>query len=220
MHQSAMPLILAVDATGDHGSLALLRGDELLEESLIHAPAGYSHLLYAEIEALLARHAVTLAEIACFASASGPGTFTGVRISLACVMGLAEALGRPAVAVSNLEALARFGTAPLRAAVLDARRGDLYGAVYDTAGRPVTDAVVAAPAVWLASLPARVEEFLTTGFPLVVDPPARVVVAPQAMAAQIARIAAQRLARGEVSDPSALDANYVRRADADLFWKQ
>ena len=215
-----MPLILAVDTTSEHGSLALLSGDELLEEARIHAPSGFSHLLYAEIEALLARHAVTLAEIACFASASGPGAFTGVRISLACVKGLAEALGKPAVAVSNLEALARFGTAPLRASVLDARRGDLYGAVYDARGRQVTGEVVAAPGAWLASLPPGVEEFLTTGFPLVVDPPARVVVAPLAMAAQIARIARARLARGEACDPASLDANYVRRADAELFWKE
>ncbi len=104
-----MALILAVDTTGEHGSLALLRGQDLLEEARIHAPEGFSHLLYSQIEALLARHAVTLREIECFASASGPGAFTGVRVCLACVKGLAEALGRPAVGVSNLEALARFG---------------------------------------------------------------------------------------------------------------
>ena len=230
------PLILAVDTTGEHGSLALLRGGEstsesssessseligeLIEEAPIHAPAGFSHLLFGEIEALLARHSVKLDDIAGFASASGPGSFSGVRVSLACVKGLAEALGKPAFAVSNLQALARFGTAPLRAAVIDARRGDLYGAVYDHAGRLVAGEVVAAPAAWLASLPPGVEEFLTTGFPLVVDPPARVITAPHEMAAQITRIAAQRLSRGEASDPAALDANYVRRADAELFWKE
>uniref|UniRef100_Q01UU5 Peptidase M22, glycoprotease n=1 Tax=Solibacter usitatus (strain Ellin6076) TaxID=234267 RepID=Q01UU5_SOLUE len=215
-----MALILAIDTTGEHGSLALLRGQELLEEVRIHAPTGFSHLLYGEIEALLARHAVALREIECFASASGPGAFTGVRVCLACVKGLAEALGRPAVAVSNLEALARFGSAPLRGAVLDARRGDLYGAVYDAEGRQVTEEVVAAPDAWLASLPAGVEEFVTAGFPLEVALPARVIAAPHAMAAQIARIAAARLGRGEACDPAALDANYVRRADAELSWKE
>src|SRR4029077_10961605 len=99
-------------------------------------------------EALLARHAVKLKEIDCFASASGPGAFTGVRVSLACVKGLAEALGRPAVGVSNLEVLARFGTDPVRAAVLDARRGELYGALYDAAGRQITDEGVALPPPW------------------------------------------------------------------------
>jgi len=212
-----MPLIFAVDTTSEHGSLALLRDGVLLEEALIHAPTGFSHLLYAEIVALFARHALALAAVDCFASASGPGAFTGVRVSLACVKGLAEALGRPAVAVSNLEALARFGSAPLRAAVLDARRGDLYGAVFDAAGARITDEVVSAPAAWLATLPPGVTEFVTQGFPL--DAP-NVVIAPHALAAQVARIAADRFAAGEAGDPAALDANYVRRADAELAWKE
>ena len=210
-----MALILAIDTTSEHGSLALLRGQQLLEEERIHSTAGFSHLLFGRIAALLARHAVALSDVDCFASASGPGAFTGVRVSLACIKGLAEATARPAVAVSNLEALARFGTAALRAPVIDARRGDLYGAVYDAAGRLVMDEVVAPPAAWLASLPPGVE-FVTTGFPL--DVPA--TLAPPAMAAQVARIAAERLARGEASDPAALDANYVRRSDAEMFWKE
>ena len=69
-----------------------------------------------------------LADVDCFAAASGPGTFTGVRVALACVKGLAEAMGRPAVAVSNLQAVARYGTAPLRAvAVGCAPRRNLRG---------------------------------------------------------------------------------------------
>src|SRR5258708_5915717 len=52
----------------------------------------------------------------------GPGSFTGVRVGLACVKGLAEAAGKPVVAVSNLKALAAFGAGPLRATILDARR--------------------------------------------------------------------------------------------------
>ena len=70
-----------------------------------------------------------LEEIDCFAAASGPGSFTGVRVGLAAVKGLAEALGKPAVGISNLRALSLFGKAALRAVVLDARRGEVYGAV-------------------------------------------------------------------------------------------
>ena len=66
-----------------------------------------------------------------------PGSFTGVRIGLACVKGLAEAYGKPVVAVSNLEVLAAFGEAPLRAVVLDARRGEVYGAVYNDRGEVI-----------------------------------------------------------------------------------
>jgi len=212
-----MPLILAVDTTGEHGSLALARGGELLEQVALHAPAGFSQILFGELERLLARHGVKTAEMDCFAAASGPGSFTGVRVGLACVKGLAEAVGRPAVAVSNLEVLARCGTAPLRGAVIDARRGEIYGAVYDCEGRLVSPEVVARLDPWLAALPPGVSEFVSA-MPL--PAVSRVIPAPAALAAVIAEIARARLLRGEASDPAALDANYVRRSDAELFWKE
>jgi tRNA threonylcarbamoyladenosine biosynthesis protein TsaB len=218
-----MPLILAVDTTTEYGSLALVRDGELLEESLLHAPGSFSPVLYEELERLLQRHAVKLADVDCFAAASGPGTFTGVRVALVCVMGLAEAIGRPAVAVSNLQAVARFGAAHLRGVALDARRGDIYGAVYDDAGRLVTPEVVAKLAPWLQSLPAGVAEFLSNDLVLNLEDTrfatARIVTAPHALAAAVARIAAERLARGEAGDAAALDANYVRRTDAELALK-
>jgi tRNA threonylcarbamoyladenosine biosynthesis protein TsaB len=218
-----MPLILAVDTTSEYGSLALLREDDLLEEALLHAPDSFSPVLYDELRCLLDRHALKLADIDCFAAASGPGTFTGVRVALACVKGLAEAMGRPAVAVSNLQAVARFGQAPLRAAVLDARRGEVYAAVYDDSGDVVMPEVVAKLAPWLESLPGGVEEFLSNDLPLDLAGTrfegARIVTAPRALAAAIARIAADRLACGEAGDAAGLDANYVRRTDAELALK-
>jgi len=132
---------------------------------------------------------------ACFAAASGPGSFTGVRVGLACVKGLAEAVGRPAVGVSNLEALARCGTARLRAAVIDARRGDIYGAVYDDAGRIVSPEIVSRLDTWLATLPAGVDQFVSAD-PL---PLPGLVPAPASLAHIIAAIANDRLARGEAA---------------------
>jgi len=216
-------LILAVDTTGERGSIALLRDGELLEETLLHAPTSYSPVLYGSLSGLLERHGVTLSQVSCFAAASGPGTFTGVRVALACVMGLAEAVGRPAVAVSNLEAVSRYGSAALRGVALDARRGEIYAAVYDAAGRAITSEIVTKLGPWLESLPAGVEEFLSND--LVLDlagtrfAQARVVSAPRELAAAVGRIAAERFARGEVSDPASLDANYVRRSDAELALK-
>jgi tRNA threonylcarbamoyladenosine biosynthesis protein TsaB len=218
-----MPLILAVDTTCEYGSLALVRGGELLEEALLRAPGSFSPVLYEELARLLERHGVKLSDVACFAAASGPGTFTGVRVALACVMGLAEATGRPAVAVSNLEAVARYGTARLRGVALDARRGEVYGAVYDAAGKLVSPEVVAKLGPWLDSLPEGVDEFLSNDLTLVLDGTrfagAPVLTAPRALAAAIGRIAAERLARGEAGDAAGLDANYVRRTDAELALK-
>jgi tRNA threonylcarbamoyladenosine biosynthesis protein TsaB len=218
------PLILAVDTTREYGSLALSRGQETVADVLLHAPTGFAHVIYGYLEALLVRTGVAVGEIDCFAAASGPGSFTGVRVGLACIQGLAEALGKQAVAVSNLEAVASFGTADLRAPVLEARRGEVYGAVYNSAGRLVTPETVARFPLWLESLPAAGLEFVCLDwYPDLAGTRfanARVTAAPRALASAIARIAAARFERGEARDPATLDANYVRRSDAELFWKE
>ena len=210
-------LILAIDTTHESGSLALVRGGETLDETVLRAPTGFAHVLYGHIDALLRRNGLRLAEVDCFAAASGPGSFTGVRVGLACVKGLAEALGKPAAAVSNLRAIASFGTLPLRAAVLDARRGEVYGAVYDGAGKLAAPETVAPLPAWLESLPAGEMEFVVSGFvPQLVGTrfaDTHIVTAPEALAAAIGRLA------GNGGDPAALDANYVRRSDAELLWK-
>jgi tRNA threonylcarbamoyladenosine biosynthesis protein TsaB len=213
------PLILAVDTTREYGSLALARGSELIGVMGLHSVTGFSTTLFGHMQELLAGHGVTLREIDCFAAASGPGSFTGVRVGLSAVKGLAEALGKPAVAVSNLEAVARFGSGWLRAPLLDARRGDVYGGLYDDAGRPVAGELVAKLDVWRGTLPEGVTYISPDDFAAAL-PHVPFVRAPQALAGVVAQIAAERYARGEALDPVALDANYVRRSDAELFWKE
>ena len=220
-------LILAVDTTHEFGSLALLHGPEVLEEVLLHSPEGFGHILFGRLGELLARHAAKPADVDCFAAASGPGSFTGVRIGLAAVKGLAEATGRPAVAVSNLAAMARYGSAGLRAVVLDARRGEIYGAVYDAFGRAVAAETVMPFAEWLRSLPEGEIEFVATDFSPFAGAlegtrfaAAAVTTAPRALAAAVGQIAHERWRAGEAGDPAGVDANYVRRSDAELFWKE
>ena len=219
------PLILAVDTTHAHGSLALARAGDLIEQVALESPSGFAHVIYGHLEALLGRHRVSVGDVDCFAAASGPGAFTGVRVCLACVKGLAEAAGKPAVAVSNLAAIASFGTAPLRAALLDARRSEIYAAVYDAAGRLVGPETVAAPARWLEALPEGVE-LVSPDFSAFADAlaasrvrDARRTTAPRALAAAIARIACRLWQAGQALDPATLDANYIRRSDAELLWK-
>jgi tRNA threonylcarbamoyladenosine biosynthesis protein TsaB len=218
------PAVLAIDTTHELGSLALARGSIIVEEVSFRARDGFDEILYAQLRDLLLRNGVRLEDIDCFAAASGPGSFTGVRVGLACAQGLAEALGKPAAGVSNLEALATFGTAALRAPVFDARRGDVYGAVYDAAGTLISPEVAAKWNVWLDNLPDGELEFVPGDFKPVLAgtrfADAKVASAPPALAAAIARIAVARFLRGEAGDPAALDANYVRRCDAELFWKE
>jgi tRNA threonylcarbamoyladenosine biosynthesis protein TsaB len=199
-----MPHLLALDTTGETGSLALVDGARLMEEVVVRAPDGFGHILFAEIETLLIRHGLTLRDMACFAAAAGPGSFTGVRVGLTAVKGLADAAGCPAIAVSNLQAQAWFGTAALRAPWMDARRGEVYGAVYDSQLRLVREEVVAPYAEWMASLPSGVE-MIPQGRPL---------------ARAIAAIAWPIFDAGLARDPASIDANYVRRSDAELKWRE
>jgi tRNA threonylcarbamoyladenosine biosynthesis protein TsaB len=220
-------LILAVDTTHEFGSLALLRGGEVLEEVLLHSPEGFGQILFGRLAELLDGQGCKAADVDCFAAASGPGSFTGVRIGLACVKGLAEATGKPAIGVSNLAAMATFGSAARRAVVLDARRGEVYGAVYDACGMVVAPESVMPFTAWLHSLPEGEIEFVATDFgPFAAALEGtrfagmRVTTAPRALAAAVGRIAWARLGAGEGGDPAGIDANYVRRSDAELFWKE
>jgi tRNA threonylcarbamoyladenosine biosynthesis protein TsaB len=211
--------LLAIDTTGEFGSLALAEGERLMEEVALHSPEGFAHLLFGEIRSLLERHGLRLRDLEGFASAAGPGAFTGVRVGLTAVKGLAEANGRKVVAVSNLEALASFGTRALRAPVLDARRGEVYGAVYDASLKIVCGEVVTKFETWIETLPGGDLEIVTHGFPVPPDVALPVLSAPRAVAGAIAKIAARRFAAGLAQDPAEIDANYVRRSDAELLWR-
>jgi tRNA threonylcarbamoyladenosine biosynthesis protein TsaB len=199
-----VPYILAFDITNDAGSIALADGGELMEEVAIHATDGFGHILFGEFDALLARHSLTLRDIACFGAAAGPGSFTGVRAGITAAKGLADAAGRPAVAVSNLQALAHLGTGDLRAPFVDARRGEIYGAVYDAQGNLVQAETVALYAAWAAALPAGAIPMPQRG----------------PLARAIAAIAWQQLQAGLARDPAEIDANYVRRSDAELLLRE
>lgn len=216
-------MILALDTTSEFGSIALADERGTIEEILLHSPDGFAHILIQRIQELLARHNLVLPQIDCFAAAAGPGSFTGVRIGLAAVKGFAEATGRRVAAVSNLQALAFFGSARWRATVLDARRGEIYGAVFDHQLQVVAPETVMKFPAWLETLPANGYEFIATDFSpfrAQVDPGIPVVTAPRALAGAIAHIAAFQRKQGRSLDPAAIDANYVRRSDAELFWKE
>ncbi len=216
-------LVFALDTTSERGSLALARlvavtaDVEILEEAPLPSRHGFSDMLYREIEELFSRHRVRVEDVSCFAAANGPGSFTGVRVGLACAKGLAEAAGKPVVGVSNLEVMVAFGTEGLRAAVLDARRGEAYCSF---AGIEV---VMRFPK-WLESLPDGVEIVSTdfTPFRPVLEGSrfTRLTQTPQVLAGSVARIAARKYRAGETLDPASLDANYVRRCDADMMWKE
>jgi tRNA threonylcarbamoyladenosine biosynthesis protein TsaB len=226
-------ILLAFDTTSEHGSIALMNGGAILEEVALHSPEGFGHILFIEIEALLKRHKRAIGDVDAFASASGPGSFTGVRIGLTALKALAEATGRSAVSISNLQALAWHGTAEFRAVVIDARRGEIYGAVYNQNLEPVIPEAVLPLESWLPQIrafgnqddieyvvqPASTKEQVSDALTRGGAASRRIREAPLALASAIANVAFREIQAGRTQDPSEIDANYVRRSDAELLWR-
>ena len=207
-------LTLAVDTAAEIGSLALVDENGTLEQARLTAPGGFGQALFGELEALLARQQVRLSDIDLYAAANGPGSFTGVRIGLAAIKGLAEVAGKPAIGISNLAALAEFGSADLRAPLLDARRDEVFAALFER-GVEIIPASVLPFRAFVELIGDRQPEWITTGF----DPGVPATIVAPELAAMIGRLAIRRHAAGESCDPVSIEANYVRRADAEIFLK-
>jgi tRNA threonylcarbamoyladenosine biosynthesis protein TsaB len=155
--------ILAVDTSSERGSVCVTDCREVLGEVRLASSIQHSERLFRSVEFLFQYLSFTLKDIDVFAAARGPGSFTGLRVGIAAMEGFAAAHEKRGTGVSTLEALAwKTGIREtLIAPVIDARRGDVYGAVY----RPIRrddgfDAlieeqppVVLKPAQWLELLP-------------------------------------------------------------------
>ena len=197
-------MILAMDTTHEVGSVALVDGGVVLQELTLDGGDGYGHLLFEALEKL----GVPMSQMDGFAAASGPGTFTGVRIGLTAVKGLGEALHKPVYGVSNLEALLRYGHQSNVVPFYDARRGDVYARLLD-------GAEVVMPLEQVRSQVEGLVEWVSFDSVEGMD----VTLAPRALAGTMGLIAEQRWLAGDRPDAAALDANYVRRTDAELNWR-
>lgn len=216
--------ILALDTTSEHGSIALRRDGATVIERTIHSPDGFAHIIFGELENLKNKANLgSFFQIDCFAAAAGPGAFTGVRVGLSVIKGLAEAYGKPAVGISNLKALGSFGQNWVRTVVADARRNEVYAAAYDETGAAILPETVTKLESWLELLPPGLDwkfvsqnpNWLRTALASTRFAGAPVIEAPKALASAVAACAESE----PWQDPAAIDANYVRRSDAELFWK-
>jgi tRNA threonylcarbamoyladenosine biosynthesis protein TsaB len=228
-------LSLAVDTSTQSGSLAVLRDERLLGMIGTSTEETYSSRLFRQLRFLLEELHMALDQFDLFSVAAGPGSFTGLRVGLAAVKGWAEAYGKPVAAVSVLEAVAAQATtqASLLISIVDARRGQLFGAVYERRGASLAlrgEEVVLTPEEFFALLPALVgtePASIATPTPAVVagalegSPFHGIAVecVSPLLAGVIGRLGYRRAAGGELSDALGLDANYVRRPDAEIKWK-
>ena len=230
-------LILAIDTSGPSGGIALAEADKesfRVIESAAIAGGTFSAQLIPTLAALLKKHGYGVKDLGGFAAASGPGSFTGLRVGLSAIKGLAETLHQPIATVSVLEALAsladRTGTI---AAAMDAGRKEIFLGLYQKDGHSSAeksgDALIKQREELLTQ-----QDFLAT---LATERPAVIItsdaaVAELASASQsvvlvvtrpgsevIARIGAGKLLAGKTVSVEALDANYLRRSDAEIFFK-
>jgi tRNA threonylcarbamoyladenosine biosynthesis protein TsaB len=160
--------ILAADTSSERGSVCIAEDGRVLGVVGLLSGAQHSDRLFRSLDFLFANVPFGLPEIDLFAAARGPGSFTGLRIGLAAMEGFAAANSKPSTGVSTLEALAwRSGTEDrLIAPTVDARRGEVYGALYRrTQDRlvEVQPPVVLAPERWLHSLPDEPVELCGDG---------------------------------------------------------
>jgi tRNA threonylcarbamoyladenosine biosynthesis protein TsaB len=232
-------LVLALDTTTRPGSVALVEDEQTIEERQNDLSRTHAEYLPGALLALLAAHGLTTAAIDLFAVACGPGSFTGLRIGIATMQGLALVSSRPIADVSTLEALGQLASIDTAAAGqvgawIDAHRGEVFAALYR-----VNDAAVFEPerltlidgpvvgrpssmlARWSAGLGRSQVTWIGDGATGYADTIAGEVgpvsILPhQPLAGAIGRIAVARARRGRAVHPAAVRPLYVRRPDAEI----
>lgn len=220
-------LILGVDTSGKQGSIALVRdadgGVETLEIQPI-AGGTFSAQLIPQLARMLSAHGLSKQDLDGFVAASGPGSFTGLRIGLTAVKALAEILHKPIATVSVLEALAlAAGPEGRVTALLDAARSEIFVGAYDVRKGQASkrEEVLLTQEELLARAKNREEGLLVTS-----DAAIENLLASHSIAVKlierpgsdfIARIGAGKIRRSEVVSVEELDANYIRRSDAEIF---
>ncbi len=228
-------LLLAADTSGKQGSIALAEcGDAescVVLETVPLAGGAFSAQLVPQIALLLETHRRTKNDLDAFAVASGPGSFTGLRVGLAAIKALAEALQKPIAAVSVLEAVAWSGKSRGRIlAALDAGRGDVYVGDYELHPHiRLHSERLLSREEFLAEAESAAQNQKTIVTPSVVLTEALRAAKSSAQSAveqieypgsaAIAHLGWQHLQRGETIRPEDLEANYIRRSDAEIFSK-
>jgi tRNA threonylcarbamoyladenosine biosynthesis protein TsaB len=235
-------LICSIDTSGRNGSLALVRYagevthgnvvDASRFEVLEFAPlmgGDYAERLLPTLVSSLENHGLTKRDIRLFAVASGPGSFTGLRVGLSTVKALADVLEMPIVAVGVLDAIAiAAGNDGRVISALDAQRNEVYAGEY-TVSREAGSVRLHTEHEALSS----VDDFCTwlsarIPVPVTFTPDAAIAakvrasgspaeVIPRPAADVIARIGLMKFANGQTTSPEALDANYIRRSDAEMM---
>jgi tRNA threonylcarbamoyladenosine biosynthesis protein TsaB len=223
-------LLLVTDTSGKNGTVALARAGESdpqdaeVIEVVPLAGGMFSAQLVPQIAALLQRNGLSKADMNAFVVVSGPGSFTGLRVGLAAIKALAEVLQKPIVPVSLLEVVATAcRTQGKVVAVLDGGRGEVFFGAYEVADESVQ--VLREELLSQAEFLTQARESTVATPDLTLAATARdaglsVVSVEVPNAAMIARFGWKRMQAGQTVSPEQLEANYMRRSDAEMFVKK
>lgn len=224
------PLILSVETATLSGSVAVARGEKILGVLSGDSSISHSNTLLGDIDKLLTQTQITLPQIDLFAVATGPGSFTGLRIGIATIKALAATLDRPTAGIPTLAAVALSGGVSAESvALLPAGRGEVFTQLFSVLRPDLVEALDDPAHIPPARLFERYGDLETVtwcGEGAVVH---RELIesmaagrdwniAPQtnSLASHVARLALNRFERKELENPFALRAIYVRPADAQL----
>ena len=212
-------LLLAIDTCGPSGSVALGRfhdgAIQILGQIELEGRS-YSATLVAAVAELLAQSHIELSSIAAIVAVNGPGSFTGVRVGLSAVKGLAEPAQISVVAVSRLEVLA--WKSGVHSAAIDAHRHEVFlrldsppSAVRELLAGSA-DLANLAPPLRIAVCDDAAATLLSAAWP-----DTELVRVPAPTAAYALQLCAPRFAAGKRADLALLDGHYLRRSDAEIF---
>ncbi len=223
-------LVLALDTTNRAGSVALVNRGAVVGEIAGDPSRNYGERLPRDLMRVLAEAATPLEAVDLLAVAAGPGSFTGLRVGIAAMQGLAMATGRKIVPVSALDALAVAGAnseadVPAWAAWIDAQRGEVFASLYDSSGArlllgPSALAPMATLDEWSSTLAGITPVFIGDG---AIRHEAAIrerfgagtrILAPPPLAGVIGRLAAAAPERAVL--PHAVVPIYIRRPDVEL----
>ncbi len=212
--------VLALDTTTVRGSLALFEDEELRAEVRVTAPDGHSVWIFPAMDAVLTAFGLGPGDLDGLAVTLGPGSFTGVRVGVAAIQGLAAGTGTACLGFSALDVLAGLGPPGPKVALMDAWRNEVYAGVYD-GGTPL-GSPYAGPLEGLAGqTPAR-PVFVGDGAHRYGErirelwPGASLPETDLFLAAPLGRVALRRFREGGSSGPESLSPLYIRGVDIRL----